>query len=628
MQRETALALLGVVVFVVLVLVAYATQLFRMPEPTAPLSPPSSQAVTSPTPSAQMHISPSFSGSMSQNPVAPPSIPETPPISVGKASQPAPPLASNPTVLPPVPGVGSPPSSPPISAQEPLLNEAVQWAKAIVEQERPRWQIRLLKGEDPKLGREGFTIAINGDRLEIRASTPVGWLYGLLEMADRLRNGDEVPSRWRWQPPLSERGWIEAVSSFAFPRWSAQRLRTAILERLRALAWQRFNVWVLESNGQEPVLPALLNEAKTLAPLYGVRVVLWAPMTPTVRIWHKKGGTVVSQTPLQPNAILVATDPTANQWLATQPVALPLQEGHLFAPTLPPFVKTVPHRWRSRLILVGGPEGAHEGLFWFDPEWAQALVRAMRDEGFGGLWLRVRSVPVLWGAAAFSTALRNPDTDAEGFWMQRWSRQWGLAARLWLMAFREASRIMPDLLMLLGTAPEEGRPFRPQWGVPLSFFFSRRPVPAEWGISVLSVSDTLREAGALGRTSALSAVEIAQRLHRRADTVLSTLARLPDPVDPQWQQAKRAAILNGWLGKHFAFKVEAALAWGRFEAGDRAAAMTAVSALDNAVQAWQQVVAAANTLYGPTNEWARRFAWWQQEVRQYRSRLAQIPTLP
>jgi hypothetical protein len=632
MQRETALALLGVVVFIVLVLIAYATQIFHPPKPSMPPAPPPSQATAaSPaTPSTPPPSAPSQpSGSALQNPiVATPSIPETPPMSVGQARQPAPSLASHPTVLPPVPGVGTPPPSPPISADEPLLNEAVRWAKAIVEQGRP-WQVRLFTAADPRMGQEGFALTLNGNRLEVYARTSVGWLYGLLEVADRLSNGEEIPPRWRWTPPIAERGWVEAVSSFAPTQGLfASRLRGIIRERLRSLARQRFNVWVLESNGQEPVLSTLLTEAKNLAPLYGVRIVLWAPMTPTVRAWQGQGGTVISRDPHLPNIILAANDPTATKWLETKVVALPLQDGHLFAPTLPPFLKTVPHRWRSRLILVGGPEGAHEGLFWFDPEWAQALVRAMRDEKVGGFWLRVRSVPVLWGAAAFGTAFRDPDGDTERFWRTRWSRSWGPRAPLWLTAFQEASRIMPDVLTLLGTAPDGGFPFRPQWGVPLPFFFSRRPVSAEWGISVLSVSDTLREAGALERTSTLTAVEIAQRLHRHADTILDILSQLPDPADPAWQQAKRAATLNGWLGKHFAFKVEAALAWGRFEAGERAAGATADMALDNAVRAWQQAVVAADALYGPNNEWARRLAWWQQEARQYRTRLARAPALP
>ncbi|GEM_PF-1010313 len=634
MQRETALALLGIIVLVILLLVAYATQMFRPTQPTPSSTSPPPKVTTLPAASSPLlpptaSLRPSLSVPTTPIVTVPP-VPETPPT-MGHSNQPLPalpPMPLNPTVLPSVPRMGTPRPSPFVFPSASSLNEAVQWAKKMVEQARPRWQVQLLQTVDARLGREGFAFIVNGNQLEIYARTPVGWLYGLLEVADRLRNGDEIPSRWRWQPPLAERGWVEKVTSVASAQWSASRLRAAVRERLRMLAWQRFNVWVLESTGQEAVLPALLTEARSLAPFYGVRVVLWAPRTPTVQVWQSQGGIAVSTTPSLPNTVLIATDPTATRWLDTQSVAMPLQDGHFFVPTLPPFVNSIPRRLRSRLILVGGLEGAQEGLFWFDPEWAQALVRAMRDEGVGGFWLQVRSLPLLWGAAAFSVAWRNPDADAEHFWERRWSRQWGASARLWLVAFREASRIMPDLLTLLGTASEDGRPFRPQWGVPLPLFFSRRPLSPDWGISVLSVPETLRQANLLNHASPLTATDIAQRLHQRADTVLATLAHLPDPTDPEWQQAKRGAILNGWLGKHFAFKVEAALAWGRFEAGDRTAGKAVVAALDGAVQAWQQVVAAANALYGPANEWARRLLWWQQEAHQYRARLAQAPALP
>ncbi|MFA0778756.1 MAG: hypothetical protein RJAPGHWK_000247, partial [Candidatus Fervidibacter sp.] len=108
------------------------------------------------------------------------------------------------------------------------------------------------------MGQEGFALTLNGHRLKVYARTPIGWLYGLLEVADRLSNGEEIPPRWRWTPPIAERGWVEAVSSFSPTQGLfTSRLRGIIRERLRSLARQRFNVWVLESNGQEPVLPTL-----------------------------------------------------------------------------------------------------------------------------------------------------------------------------------------------------------------------------------------------------------------------------------------------------------------------------------------------------------------------------------
>lgn len=637
MQRETALALLGITVIVVIILVAYATQLLRPSTSLAPqeTAPPPTTAATTPAGVAPPTL-PAPPAGAAPAALATPTVrpmPETPPVIAApaqSAAMPAPSGALNPAVLPPVPGMGALPPSPspsPAKATEPTVPEPVRWAQQLVQQERPQWRIRLVTAADIRLGAEGFSVALSGDQLEVAARSPVGWLYGLLEVADRLRAGEPVPSRWQWQPPFPERGWVEPVASLVPSRWTPATLQSIVQQRLRSLAWHRFNRWVLESTGQEPFLTALLTEARTKAPLYGVRVVVWAPLTPAVQAWRQQGGCVVTDRPTPaPTAVLWATDMKALLKADAPLIAAPLQEGHLFAPLLPPALRSVPRPQRARIVLIGGPEGAHEGLFWFDPEWAQAIVRSIRDEGLSGLWLRVRSVPTLWGAMAFAAVFRDSDEPAERRWLRRWVRRWGNRAGQWLAAFRDVSRIMPEVVMLLGTAPDNGRPFRPQFGVPLARFFDRRPVDPAWGTTVLSVPDTVQQAAALERDAVLTASDIAQRLHRRAESALFALTQLPEPAEPDWQQAKRAAMLTAWLGKHFAHKVEAAMAWLQWERGDRTAGRTVVAALDNAVQAWHRAALVASALYGPVNAWAQRLPEWQREAATYRARIA--PALP
>lgn len=640
MQRDTAMVVLGIGVAILLALVVFAMQIptsrqRELREGTQAKEMERPPAVT-PSPPPAMPVQ----ATQTSPPATPPTIiyPGHPHISEVTSppvtpAVPAPSAAPAPLAAPPTPSVAAVPLPPSVPSVSPRLpppapepepdNEALQWAKRLIAGYRPLWRVHLVKAVDPTLGNEGFAIAVEPNAIEVSARSAAGWLYGLLEIAERLINGETIPAKWRWVPPVPERGLVERATEWlATKRLSPTAARTFAQQRLRELAQHRLNVWVLECTGKEAALPTLLSALQELMPLYGVRVVLWASsQTPTVRAWVTQGGQIVSASPTR-LGITIATDwGEAEQYLELSQVAFPIQNGQLFVPQLPSDFLKLALPQRRKLIALIGLEGAHEGLLWFDPAWAHQLVRAMRDARLGGFWLKVRSAPAHWGVAAFTQAVKTPDVDGEVLWVNRWQRGWGAFAPQWLTVFREVSRIMPEVLWLLGTDPENGQTFRPQFGVPLTAFFTRRPIDKIWGFQVLSIPETLQLTAPPSAPSVLTAQNIARRLEQRAQIALNTLAQLPEPSEPDWRLAKREALLNAWLGQHFAFKADAALAWGQFERGNLQAGQACLTALTNSVRAWEQVVAIANTLYLPNHRWAQRLPEWQRELTAYRSRI-------
>ncbi len=650
MQRDTAMVVLGIGVAILLALVVFAMQtpISRQREPREGIQAKEREGTQAKEMERSPAVPPSSPSTMSVQ--ATQTLPPATPPAVIYPGHPSIPAAASPTVTPvvptpaaaPAPSAAPPapsaaavplqPSIPPsVSPQLPPSkpepepdNEALRWAKQLIVQYRPQWHIRLAKAVDPALGNEGFAVVLEPNAIEVSARSYAGWLYGLLEIAERLINGETIPAQWRWVPSVPERGLVERITEWlATKRLSPTAARTLARQRLRELAQHRLNVWVLECTGKEGGLPTLLSALQELTPLYGVRVVLWASsQTPAVRAWVAQGGQIVSASPSTPSGITVATDlGEAARYLELGQAAFPFQNGQLFAPHLPSEILKLPVHQRRWLIALVGLKGAHEGLLWFDPAWAHQLVRAMRDARLGGFWLQVRSVPTHWGVAAFTQAVKTPDADGEALWVSRWQRRWGAFAPQWLTVFREVSRIMPEVLWLLGTDPENGQTFRPQLGVPLTAFFNRRPIDKEWGFQVLSVPETLHLNTSPNTPSVLTAQQIARRLEQRAQIALNTLAQLPEPSEPDWRLAKRETLLNAWLGQHFAFKVNAALAWGQFERGNPQAGQACLTALSHSVKAWEQVVAIANTLYPPNNLWVQRLPEWQRELTAFSSRI-------
>ncbi len=641
MQRETALALFGIGLVLLLLLVGVALHISS--PPSAP--PPSVEApgVTKPSVSPLAPPAPTQTAAPVSPPalvaptIPPPNVPSIVPSGVAIPSPPpsaptAPTVVSSPPIPPApsaVPSLGAavpPAPAAPRFVPEPLpqvpSNEALDWARALVEAYQPRWQIRLTKSDAAWLGDEGFAVTMepNG-QVTLAARTPVGWLYGLLDLAQRLSAKEPLPAQWRWVPPIAERGLVtDSPDWLRRPPRSSAALRSLLRKRLRELAWERFNTWVLRCDGRERGLGSVLPLLRRMAPDYGVKIVVWsATMSPAVRNWVEQGGTIVSAASL-PQSRVIAFAPS----LAMLPTYLERGKvigyrSPLLAPTLPSDLLRLQRR--ENLLVLVELDGAYRDMFWFDPAWAHQLVRTAKEMKAGGLWLCVSTNPSSWTLVAFAEAFKNPDANAEALWLQRWVKQ-GLPnthAGLWLRAFREASRIIPELIWL-------GVSEAPQWGVPLPTLLAAAPIGStwgrEWGIRVLSVAETLQADENARDPSVLTMRDMARRLEQRAQEAWASFAQLPEPATTDWQRAKRVATMNAWLGQHYAHKIDASLAWARFAEGERDAGEECLRHLVKAVRAWEQLVAVANTVYPPNNRWAQALPQWQREVEMYRAKVA------
>lgn len=624
MQRETALVLFGAGL-VLLLLVVSAALYVASPSQPQPVSETERTLTVTPAvppvfPPTQT-VSPISSPAIVTPSLTPPAHAATPmvaPASGKETSTSSLPAPLPPAPLPQLPSSSHLPQAKPAAVTHPET-EALRWAQALVATYRPRWRINLTRGVDPSLRGESYAVTVEpNNQVTIEAKTNVGWLYGLLDLAERLQWRELIPAQWRWSPPLAERGLIVENPEWLIkaPR-SQEALRNLLRERLKELAWCRFNILVIKRDGNEANLSKALNLLKRMAPDYGVKVVVWARvLNPILQTWLQQGGQVATEVPAQGNFITVTTDLNlvANQIAQGKVAGLKFQ---LVTPNIPSEVLQF-RRNREKLLLVVGLDEAYREVFWFDPAWAHQFVRLAADAGLGGLWLSVASVPSTWSIVAFAQAVKNPKADGEAIWVNRWGKQ-GHQADKWLVLFREASRIVPEILWL-GVSPQ------PQYGSSLKSFFIARPIDSSWGITILSVPETLKLVRRPDDRTTLTADEIARRLEQRASLVWTLAAQLPEPAASDWKTAKRLAVLNSWLGQFYANKIDAALAWGKFEEVDQAAGQECLLHLAKSVKAWEQVVNIASTIYRSNNKWTLRLPEWQRELAEYQASIS--GTLP
>jgi len=619
MQRETALALLGVGLVLLLLLVGVALHISAPPSPQ-PVSQPE------PIPTFTPSVPPAFPPTQTVSPISPPAIvtPSLPPPATGTpavptvaaipergAFIPTAPAPLPPTPSPQLPSLSQLPPAKPSVAVEPET-EALRWAKALVASYRPQWRLNLTRSVDPTMKGESYAVSIEpNNQVTVEAKNQAGWLYGLLDLAEKSQWREPLPAQWRWTPSLTERGLvIENPDWLVKPPRSLQAFQNLLRERLKELAWWRFNALVLKCDGREPALDIALNILRRLAPEFNVKVVIWSSVnSPTVQRWSSQGGQTVATGYSTANAIFVATNPEWAIQFIEQGKTVVLAEK-MVAPRVSPSTLQI-KRNRDKLVLLVKLDEGYRDVFWFDPAWAHQLVRSVRDAGLKGIWFSICSVPSTWAITAFAQAVKNPDADGEALWQMRWAKQ-GRDADKWLLAFREASRILPELLWL-GVATE------PQYGASLKSFFTARPIDSSWGFTVLSVPETLRLSRKPDDQTTLTADELARRLEQRAQTVWSLVSQLPEPSSSDWKAAKRLALLNSWLSQFYANKIDAAMAWGRFEEGDKAAGQDCLFHLAKSVRAWEQVVALANSVYPPNNRWALRLREFREEFEGFRN---------
>ncbi|MGQ9462407.1 MAG: hypothetical protein ACUVTP_05735 [Candidatus Fervidibacter sp.] len=622
MQRETALMLLGIGLVLILLLVGVALYSFTPPSPR-PVSEERGSTLMPPTPSAPPPI-------QTASPISPPamvtpSLPLSPPqtaaaptvvavpekIAVPSIAAPLPP-----TPLPQIPSSSYFPQAKP-SAAAISETEAIKWARALVSTYRPKWQVNLTRSVSTRLKGESYAVTVEpSDQVTIEAKTDVGWLYGLLDLAERLQWREPIPAHWIWTPSVAERGLVvESPDWLLKPPRSKRELKSLLQKQLRELSWWRFNNLVVKCNGNEPKLGEVLDQLKQVSRSYGVKVIVWAKsLTPSVLAWMRSGGQIATDTPsVQGDAtITVATEPEliAHQIDQGKVAGLKIQ---LIAPYLPTTVFGF-GRNRNKLLVVVGLDEGYRDVFWFDPVWAHRLVNSIKEANLLGFWLSVSSVPSSWAIAAFSQAAKNPDADGETLWLRRWAKQ-GYHADKWLALFKEASQIIPEILWL-------GVSTQPQYGAYLESFLVARPIDETWGFTVLNVTETLKLSRQLDKQNVLTTDEVARRLEGKANFVWTLAAQLPEPAGSDWKVAKRLALLNSWVGQFYAIKIDAAIAWGRFEGGDRMAGQECLSHLVKSIKAWEQVVSVANSVYPPNNPWVLRLSEWRREFEGYRNRIA------
>ncbi|MCS7263957.1 MAG: hypothetical protein NZ805_03900 [Armatimonadetes bacterium] len=620
MQRDTAIILVGIGLVLILLLLGVALHIS---------APPSHQPVSQPepTPTVTPSVPLSFQPPQTVSPISPPAIisPSLPPAPIetpstptfGGVQQKGVFVPTNPAPLPPTPSPLSPslshfPTPKPSAILEPET-EALLWAKSLVLSHRPHWQLKLAKGVDMTMKDESYAVSIDpNNQVTIEAKKQAGWLYGLLDLVEKLQWRDSLPANWRWSPLFSERGLVvENPDWLVKPPRSSQALQNLLREQLKELSWWRFNTLVLKCDGREHALDIVLGTFNRLAPDFNVKVVVWSSVpSPAVQKWFKQGGQVIANGyPMSANALTIIDKPEEVAQFVDYGKTVVLATK-LVAPNVPPPVLQF-KRNRDKLVLMVKLDEGYRDAFWFDPTWAHQLVWSVKNSGLKGLWIHVRSMPSTWAKAAFALAFKNPETEGEAFWHKRWSNQIRQADK-WLYVFREASRILPELLWL-GVADE------PQYGASLKSFFVARPIDISWGFTVLSVPETLSLSRKPENQTTLTADEIANRLEQRAKRIWDLISQLPEPASYDWKVAKSLSLLNSWIAQFYSSKIQAAISWGRFEEGDKASGQNCLFHLVKSVKAWEQAVAIANSVYSPNNRWSLRLPEWKRELQEYQS---------
>lgn len=622
MQRETAFVLFGIGLLLMLLVIGVALHSF-VPSSPLPVSEERGPTFMPATPSTP-------SPTQTASPISPPAVvtPSLPPSPLQTAAAPTvvavPEKIAVPSIAAPLPPTPLPqssslpyfPQAKPSAAAIPET-ESIRWARALVATYRPKWQVNLTRSVDTRLKGKSYAVTVEpNDQVTVEAKTGVGWLYGLLDLAERLQWREPIPAHWMWTPSVAERGLvIESPDWLLKPPRSKSELKSLLQKQLRELSWRRFNTLVIKCDGNEPKLGEVLDQLRQVSSSYGVKVIVWAKsLTPPVLAWMRSGGQIATDNPsVQVDAaITVATEPEliAPQLERGKVAGLKIQ---LIAPYLPTTVFRF-GRNRNKLLVVVGLDEGYRDVFWFDPVWAHRLVNSIKEANLLGFWLSVSSVPSSWAIAAFSQAVKNPDADGETLWLRRWAKQ-GYQADKWLALFREASRIIPEILWL-------GVSARPQYGAYLESFFVARPIDEIWGFTVLNVTETLKLSRKPDSRDVLTTDEVARRLEQKANFVWTLTAQLPEPAASDWKVAKRLALLNSWIGQFYASKIDAAIAWGQFEGGNRMAGQECLSHLVKSIKAWEQVVSVANSVYPPNNLWELRLSEWRRELEGYRNRIA------
>jgi hypothetical protein len=256
------------------------------------------------------------------------------------------------------------------------------------------------------------------------------------------------------------------------------------------------------------------------------------------------------------------------------------------------------------MIALGGPKGANAWVFWSDPLWMRDVVADLPRKGAVGMFLegwQDGGKPL--ALPAFGRyAWRMVEGDDSAYWRDALAKQYGgHVAGPMLGAMRDASAIIPTFLWLVHSQTDH---YLPQFGLPLVHYLGMPTIntyvfenheridPAtgylwprmgltqpnpEWGIEVMSVVEYVRALAGKQTIAAgvLTPPMIADRLEEHAARCLDEIQRVRDLqavadtadglADPG--PMLRQMTLDAYLGRHYAEKIRAAVAWELWKDG-------------------------------------------------------------
>ncbi|MCC6729383.1 MAG: hypothetical protein IT208_08590 [Chthonomonadales bacterium] len=282
------------------------------------------------------------------------------------------------------------------------------------------------------------------------------------------------------------------------------------------------------------------------------------------------------------------------------------------------------------MVALGGPKSAHGYLFWGDPEWVRAIVHDLRRQHGTGLFWETYCADPWLAQEAFARFAADADARYDpAAWARIVGAHYGrpdLGADL-LAAMRLASGIVPRFIRLVHSQTDH---YMPQMGLPLVYYLEMPTLSTyvfensqtldsrgylrpnmglcwpnpDWGEPVASVREWV---AGRARGGAATPERIAAALERdgaRCLALVDALRRRAAAADmPDLRSLLDRLQLNAWLGRHFAAKVRAAIAWERFRRGQPGGA-ACVARLRDSVAAWERVVAVADRLYpGDVTYW-------------------------
>jgi hypothetical protein len=290
------------------------------------------------------------------------------------------------------------------------------------------------------------------------------------------------------------------------------------------------------------------------------------------------------------------------------------------------------------MVVIGGPKSAHGYLIWADPEWAWRTVRSLRGQNATGFLIENYHADIAIGREAFAYYASRPDAPYDAaYWARRIGERYGRPdlGQLLLDAMQHASRILPRLVTLVHSQTDH---YMPQFGLPLVYYLEMPTLSSyvfenvqtldakgylrpnlglcwpnpDWGERVCSVKEFVAGGFRPGATSPPAIADEIEAHSARCTSDLERVRRASRPSDGAYLRSLLDLLaLNAALGRHYAAKIRAAVAWERFRRG-LGAGQACVAQLSESVRAWEQVVRVADRIY-PGN------------VSLYRSELASAP---